>query len=87
MTFHDKPAHVMMDLTQAGTIAYLVPYLAIESGLLWHKNAGKFAVISSISRARLLASVMDKVTEHDMVFFATQSEAIAYLGGKFEKQL
>ena len=79
MTHHQKPPNVLFDLTESSAIPFNAPYVALKSGFMTHHNADRVAVVGMNLRAQMLADIVVKVTKRDILFFASQAEAVDYL--------
>lgn len=75
----DQIVHVLFDVTNAGTIPAQAPMLFIRSQLTNEPNLGSMAVIGTNPLAQILAQTAIKLTGQNIIFFATEKDAVDYL--------
>ena len=73
------PVHLIFDLVDSGALPSNTPYVALKSGFMTHANIGKVLVIGNNVRAQMLADMVMKVTQREIIFFDTYKEAMAFL--------
>ena len=77
----DSTIHVLFDITNAGNIPAQAPFLFFRSGMTKHPNLGRMAVIGTNPLAQILGQMAVNMTGQNILFFATEADAINYLVG------
>lgn len=72
--------HILFDISSVERIPSQAPILFIRANIAAAPNLGRIAVIGINPFAQILAQIAVKMTTHDIKFFATEGEAMAYLG-------
>jgi hypothetical protein len=75
----DTTAHILFDLTDAGSVPAQAPVLALGSNFLTQEHTGKVAVVGMNIVAQILAQVATSVSKKDINFFPIYKSALAYL--------
>lgn len=73
--------HVLFDLVECQEMPFNAPYLALKSGFMTHHHIGKVAIVGSNVRARILADIVEKVTQRAFTFCEDYKVAMDYFRG------
>jgi|GEM_PF-5994864 len=75
----DETVNLLFDIREAGMIPAQAPFLFIRAEVVKKPNLGRIAVVGKNPVAEVLARMAIRMTQHEILFFADEAEALNYL--------